>query len=378
MIRRNTIVLAGVLGLLWGFLVLPNISGAQERVKSLTIRQFEIEEAIRNGLKYYLEPRDYVLRVKLAGEQRVAGVEHEALPGFGPVVSPTQAKGEKYWEILRMQVDLVMHKEVSPSLNTYISEIVPILSGLDYERGDEFNFVPIVPQALEPPPVAQAQAAPATIEAEKPEPEKPAVVVATLPKADEQKGEQPQETSKTQPEPVAATEPVVDGPPPGLWEAMTLVEKVLAVGLALLLLLLLFVLWKLNRMQSAEQQGLAKLLAQQQQLALPGMGAMALPSPPTDVGVGGGIPEKVFADAGISSAGGIAAREQRAHGAGHRQAACGAGRLEAGLDSGDDPRQAVDGIAHPTARGHWPGNLQEPVWPGDAARFLSGTRTTRS
>jgi flagellar motor switch protein FliG len=60
---------------------------------------------------------------------------------------------------------------------------------------------------------------------------------------------------------------------------MTLVEKVLAVGLALLLLLLLFVLWKLNRMQSAEQQGLAKLLAQQQQLALPGMGAMALPSP---------------------------------------------------------------------------------------------------
>ena len=257
MIRRNAIVLAGVLGLLWVCLVLPNISGAQERVKSLTIRQFEIEEAIRNGLKYYLEPRDYVLRVKLTGEQRVAGVEHEALPGFGPMVNPAQAKGEKYWEILRMQVDLVMHKEVSPSLNTYISEIVPILSGLDYERGDEFNFVPV----------------PATIEAEKPEPEKPAVVVATLPKADEQKGEQPQETSKTQPE------PVVDGPPPGLWEAMTLVEKVLAIGLALLLLLLLFVLWKLNRMQSAEQQGLAKLLAQQQQLALPGMGAMALPSP---------------------------------------------------------------------------------------------------
>ena len=27
---------------------------AQERVKSLNVRQFEIEEAIRNGLKYYL------------------------------------------------------------------------------------------------------------------------------------------------------------------------------------------------------------------------------------------------------------------------------------------------------------------------------------
>ena len=43
---------------------------AQERVKSLSIRQFEIEEAIRNGLKYYLEPKDYVLRVKLFGEER--------------------------------------------------------------------------------------------------------------------------------------------------------------------------------------------------------------------------------------------------------------------------------------------------------------------
>jgi hypothetical protein len=39
-----------------------------------------------------------------------------------------------------MRVDLVMHKEVSPSVNTYIGEIVPILSGLDYERGDELIF----------------------------------------------------------------------------------------------------------------------------------------------------------------------------------------------------------------------------------------------
>ena len=39
------------------------IVSASERVKSLNIRQFEIEESIRNGLKYYLEPSDYVLRV---------------------------------------------------------------------------------------------------------------------------------------------------------------------------------------------------------------------------------------------------------------------------------------------------------------------------
>jgi CspA family cold shock protein len=38
---------------------------AQERVKSLSIRQFEIEEAIRNGLKYYLEPKDYVKSKKI-------------------------------------------------------------------------------------------------------------------------------------------------------------------------------------------------------------------------------------------------------------------------------------------------------------------------
>jgi len=287
MIRRNAIVLAGMLGLLWGLLILPGSSGAQERVKSLTIRQFEIEEAIRNGLKYYLEPRDYVLRVKLAGEQRVAGVEHEALPGFGPMVDPARATGEKYWEILQMQVDLVMHKEVSPSLNTYISEIVPILSGLDYERGDEFNFVPIVPQALEPPPVTQPESRfqenPVAAEAEKAELEKPAAVIATP----SEKGKEPAsdpaqseaEAAKSE-EPITTTEATgVEGPPPGLWEAMTLVEKVLAVGLVLLLLLLLFVLWKLNRMQAAEQQGLAKLL-EQQQFTLPGTGAMAaLPSP---------------------------------------------------------------------------------------------------
>ena len=46
--------------------LLPTFSlEAQERVKSLNIRQLEIEESIRNGLKYYLEPKDYVLRVKL-------------------------------------------------------------------------------------------------------------------------------------------------------------------------------------------------------------------------------------------------------------------------------------------------------------------------
>ena len=96
---------------------------AQERVKSLNIRQFEIEESIRNGLKYYLEPKDYVLRVKLFGEERAISVANETLPGFGQLNEPSNTSGAKYWEIKRMRVDLVMHKEVSPSVNERVSLI---------------------------------------------------------------------------------------------------------------------------------------------------------------------------------------------------------------------------------------------------------------
>ena len=72
---------------------------AQERVKSLNVRQFEIEEAIRNGLKYYLDPKDYVLRVKLFGEERSVSMANETLPGFGQLNDSTNNTGAKYWEI---------------------------------------------------------------------------------------------------------------------------------------------------------------------------------------------------------------------------------------------------------------------------------------
>ena len=85
---------------------------AEERVKSLSIRQFEIEEAIRNGLKYYLDTKDYVLRVKLFGVERSVSMANETLPGFGQLNDPPSSSGAKYWEITRMRVDLVMHKEV--------------------------------------------------------------------------------------------------------------------------------------------------------------------------------------------------------------------------------------------------------------------------
>ena len=145
MLMKTGIVLLVLLGI-----QLASIAAwAQERVKSLNIRQFEIEESIRNGLKYYLEPRDYILRVKLFGEERAASVANESLPGFGPIAQKESGGGEKYWEISSMRVDLVMHKEVSHSVNSYIGEIVPLLSGLDYERGDEFVYVTIIPNQPE-------------------------------------------------------------------------------------------------------------------------------------------------------------------------------------------------------------------------------------
>ena len=101
---------------------------AQERVKSLNIRQFEIEESIRNGLKYYLEPKDYVLRVKLFGEERAISVANETLPGFGQLNEPSSTTGAKYWEITRTVSYTHLRAHETGSVNTYIGEIVPILS----------------------------------------------------------------------------------------------------------------------------------------------------------------------------------------------------------------------------------------------------------
>ena len=208
------------------FLINPALSlEAQERVKSLSVRQFEIEEAIRNGLKYYLDTKDYVLRVKLFGEERSIGsIADEALPGFGQLNDPV-GSGAKYWEITRMRVDLVMHKEVSPSVNTYIGEIVPILSGLDYERGDELIFVPILPSDPFPEQVGDPSSAglPDPMEKALPEddPKDKEVVLQSGEPSEEQDGES------------------LDEEP--FWLRMSDIEKILA-GMLLFLILLFFLL----------------------------------------------------------------------------------------------------------------------------------------
>ena len=204
------------------------IVSASERVKSMNIRQFEIEESIRNGLKYYLEPSDYVLRVKLFGDERAASVANEALPGFGQLGLDQFGKGEKFWEISRMRVDLVMHKEVSPSVNSYIGEIVPILSGLDYERGDEFVFVPIIPNLPEIQPDLEKPngADPEAIE----EPQTAEKALAKIESPEEQQEEKP------------------------FWQTLGTFEWILGGILLLLLLLLIWTLFSISRLRAREEE----------------------------------------------------------------------------------------------------------------------------
>lgn len=224
---------------------------AQERVKSLSIRQFEIEESIRNGLKYYLEPKDYVLRVKLFGEERAISIANETLPGFGQLNEPSRTSGAKYWEITRMRVDLVMHKEVSPSVSTYIGEIVPILSGIDYERGDELVFVPILPSE----PFPQQSAVPSAEDL-------PDAMVKALPEdspATDEAAMQPEEPAAEEDEKQLEEEP--------FWMRMSDIEKILAGMLLVLLFLFFWVLWKLRKVKqvAVEQTGFPALMPPQPQ-----------------------------------------------------------------------------------------------------------------
>ena len=224
---------------------------AQERVKSLSIRQFEIEEAIRNGLKYYLDTKDYVLRVKLFGEERATLVSMANELGFGQLNAPPSSSSEKYWEITRMRVDLVMHKEVSPSVSTYISEIVPILSGLDYERGDELVFIPIVPTE----PFTEQFDVPA--EEGLPDPMAKAVQEEVAPK-EKEAAMSPDGEPSTEEE----GQPLDEEP---FWLRMNDIEKILAGMMLLLIILFLWVLWKLRKIKvkSAEQADFPALMPPQ-------------------------------------------------------------------------------------------------------------------
>ena len=251
------------------FLLAPTLSvEAQERVRSLSIRQLEIEEAIRNGLKYYLEPRDYVLRVKLFGEERSVSMANETLPGFGQLNEPSSTSGAKYWQITRMRVDLVMHKEVSPSVNSYIGEIVPILSGLDYERGDELIFVPILP----------SEPFPEKLDLSGESADLPDPMAVAVPEDAKEEGEDLKvELTAEEAEKLVEEKPI--------WLRMSDIEMILAGMLLLLILLFLWVLWKLSKLKAAgaDNAGFPALMPpdlQTPQLPLPPQqGLVSIPDP---------------------------------------------------------------------------------------------------
>lgn len=136
---------------------------AQDKIYSLSLKEHEIEEAIRDALAAHLEKKDFVVKVRLTGEKRVDSVPTgspqiteqtgEALPGFEfesdiATTRITDIIGNQYWAITQMRIDLVMHKEISASVDTFIRETVPIVSAMDKARGDIFNFVPILPKSV--------------------------------------------------------------------------------------------------------------------------------------------------------------------------------------------------------------------------------------
>ena len=148
-----------------------------------------------------------------------------------------------------MRVDLVMHKEVSPSVNTYIGEIVPILSGLDYERGDELNFSSIPPSDPFPEQFGDPSSAdlpdPMAKALPEDDPKDEEVALQSGEPSEEQDGESLDEES--------------------FWLRMSDIEKILAGMLLFLILLFFWVLWKLRKFKaiSTEQEGFPALMPPQ-------------------------------------------------------------------------------------------------------------------
>ncbi|MDH5559462.1 MAG: hypothetical protein OEY59_01245 [Deltaproteobacteria bacterium] len=136
---------------------------AQERIYSLNLKQREIEESIRKSLDPFLDRKDYVIKVKIRGtdklepsQQKTVGqiqTGGEALPGFeledlSVMPKITDIIGNTYWQIKNVQVDLVMHKEIPPSVDSFIRQTIPVIAELESKRGDKFNFIPIIPSSI--------------------------------------------------------------------------------------------------------------------------------------------------------------------------------------------------------------------------------------
>ena len=146
---------------------------AQEKIYSLTVKEADIENAIHTAISPFLRRSDYVLKVRLQGKKEVERIRKEGpheivsepldpLPGFEPeddIPQPkiTEIVGDRYWRIERQKIDLIIHKELTPSLYEYIEKTAKAISGFDAARGDILNLDPILPKTLPEDPLSQAK-----------------------------------------------------------------------------------------------------------------------------------------------------------------------------------------------------------------------------
>ena len=184
-----------------------------------------------------------------------------------------------------MRVDLVMHKEVSPSVNSYIGEIVPILSGLDYERGDELIFVPILP----------SEPFPEKLDLSGESADLPDPMAEAVPEDAKEEGEDLKvELTAEEAEKLEEEKPI--------WLRMSDIEMILAGMLLLLILLFLWVLWKLSKLKAAgaDNAGFPALMPpdlQTPQLPLPPQqGLVSIPDPIDKLLEKNGRPDNRFND----------------------------------------------------------------------------------
>ena len=138
---------------------------AEGKIYSISLKQSEIENSIRTSLDPFVSRKDYVIKVRIKGVERTEKVKprqaktdqdglSEDLPGFEPeakkkVPKLTEIIGDTFWDIENMRIDLIMHKEISLSVDTFIRETVPVIAEMDRGRGDQFKFNPIVPKSLQ-------------------------------------------------------------------------------------------------------------------------------------------------------------------------------------------------------------------------------------
>lgn len=146
------------------FSLIPVSVMAQDKIYSLAVKEHDIEMAIHSALNPYLDKGDYIVKARIKGSRATERIKKQSttptrstgneLPGFEIEEQSAQTDisdiiGDTYWKIDKIQVDMIMHKTISSSVDTYIRKTVPVIAELDPNRGDIFKFEPITPKSQE-------------------------------------------------------------------------------------------------------------------------------------------------------------------------------------------------------------------------------------